>query len=225
MLPTQVIQRPDMLVVAFDGLLFDTLGHRSAAVAEALHAEGIKADMELVRQIAPARSIAEIVREVLSCGTTPRHAAAATFDETLLDLVVLRAEKALLHVAASSPLLQPKLHDCVRRAAAITRVVVRADSRRRVVDDLLRLTELEPLIAMTLCSDDAAGAPRVEAAGSTLRRSYEQIVRRMAASRNLLGNASGIGVALECDVRARNVAREFGFHAPDDVRSFELPGN
>lgn len=213
-----------MLVVAFDGLLFDTLERRSRAIVEALRGEGVDADAEAVRQLTPARSVAETVREALVTSRELASAPCDLVDETLLDLVVLRAEKALADSASSGPLLQVKLHDRIRRAAAITRVVVRADSRRRVVDEMLRLTDLESLLAMTRCSDDAGNVHRIEADDSSLRRSYAQIVRRMAANRNLLGNAAGIGIALECSARARSVAREFGFEAPDDVESFALPG-
>ncbi|MBC8088437.1 MAG: hypothetical protein H7Z40_14310, partial [Phycisphaerae bacterium] len=212
-----------MLVVAFDGLLFDTFGSRARAVVEALGHEGVRADIAKVLQVLPSRSIAETVRAVVAPQTENRRSLAHNIDETSLDLAVLRAERSLSALNSSGVVLSMKLAERIRSAASVTRIVVRADSRRREVEELLRLTELDPLLAMTRCSDDAAGVPRVENE-STLRRSYAQIVARMAANRNLLGNAAGIGIALEHSELARQVAREFGFEAPDDVESFAVPG-
>ena len=213
-----------MLVVAFDGLLFDTLERRAHAVVDALRQEGLKTSVALVMQVLPSRSIDETVRAVIATQVGHSRVVAHNFDETSLDLAVLRAERSLAALASSGALLSVKLAERIRRAAPITRIAVRADSRRREVDELLRLTELDSSLAMTRCSDDAASVHRIDAHVSTLRRSYSQIVTRMAANRNLLGTASGIGVALEYSELAREVAREFGFQTPDNVESIFIPG-
>ena len=209
-----------MLVVAFDGLLFNTLEYRARAIVEAMHHESLTVSTEQALAALPSRSIAEAVREIQG-NLSPL---AADIDETTLDLVVLRADRALAGLASSGASLNVKLGERIRRAASITRIVLRADSRRREVDELLRLTELDALVAMTRCSDDAANVHRSELNDSTLRRSYDQIVTRMAANRNLLGNASGIGIALELTSGARETAREFGFQAPDNFESAAFPG-
>lgn len=211
-----------MLVVAFDGLLFDTLEHRATAIVDALNKEGFRTTPEQVMSVLPSRSIDEATRAVVAAQLSTTRTLAHNFDETSMELAVLRAERALSGLAASGAILNVKLADRIRRAASVTRMVVRADSRRREVDELLRLTELDSVLGMTRCSDDSANVHRSEAGASTLQKSYSQIVTRMAASRNLLGNASGIGVALEVSPRASDVAREFGFQAPDDVSSYLL---
>lgn len=200
-----------MLIVAFDGLLFDTIERRAIAIADALNAEGLPATVDAALRALPSRSINEAVRMLMQRFAADR----CDLDETTVDVATLRAERALASTAVRGATLNMKVADRIRHAATTTRIVVRADSRRREVDELLRLTELDSVIAMTRCSDDAANVHRSEASDSTLRKSYGQIVTRLAANRNLLGNASGIGVALEVSPDARTVAREFGFQAPD----------
>ncbi|GEM_PF-1559508 len=212
-----------MLVVAFDGLLFDTLKFRAQAVVDALRHEGIRANMDVVMQALPSRSIGETVRAVVVAQVAHTRMVAHNVDETSLDIAVLRAERSLSALASSGAVMHVKLAEQIRRAAPVTRIVVRADSRRREVDELLRLTELDSLLAMTRCSDDAASGQRMDARASTLRRSYSQIVGRMTANQNLLGNATGPGIALECSELAREVAREFGFQAPDNVEPYTIP--
>lgn len=214
-----------MLIVAFDGLLFDTLEHRANAIVDALKHEGFRATADQVQALLPSRSIGEAVRAVVTAEFGGARTLSHNFDETSIDLAVLRAERTLSTWASSGATLNVKLAERIRRAASVTRMVVRADSRRRDVDELLRLTELDSLLAMTRCSDDAAPAHRSEAHTTTLERSYAQIVTRMAANRNLLGGPAGIGVALEPSPLARQVARDFGFQAPDDIDTYLIPGS
>lgn len=222
-----------MLVIAFDGILFDTLEFRAIAVAEALAAEGVVATTERVLSVLPSLSLAEAVRA----------AANSSVDETTLDLASLRAERAISELGSRGAALNVTVRDKLRRAAAVTRIVVRADSRRREVDELLVLAELDSVVSFCRCSDDVGAlahshatnpqSATTAAAGqlrapptqlSSVERSYAHIARRMYGNMTLLGTSANIGIALEVGEPARTVARTHGFSTPDGLDAANLPG-
>lgn len=220
-----------MLVVAFDGVLFDTLPNRATAVVDAFAAEGIGVSRDTISGLLPARSISEAVRLA---------AASAHADETAIDLAVLRAERAMSEFGLHGGVLNAALADRLRRAAAVTRIVVRADSNRREVDALLALADLSATVSFTCCADDhglrarEGGAPMMAFASEnrggsdpatraelphtqSVERSYALIAQRLYANRTLLGTRAVIGVALEAGALGRSVARSHGFDTPDDI--------
>jgi len=228
-----------MLVIAFDGILFDTLDFRANAVVTALAAEGIVTNKQQVLSLLPSHSLAEAIR-----GATSAHA-----DETALDLAALRADRAIAEIGSRGAMLNVAVRDRLRRAAAVTRIVVRADSRRRDVEELLRLAELDSVVSLLRCSDDlgdhasnhtttgastqlrgdAANANATSAQSnsrplrlSTVERSYAHIARRLYSNKTLLGTAAYIGVALEVGETARAVARAHGFATPESFDAANL---
>lgn len=204
-----------MLVVAFDGLLFDTLALRASAIIDAFAAEGAPASEALVFDVIASRTIAEAVR---ACSKY------TSLDETALDLVVLRAERAVGDVTSRGALLNVALRDRLKRAAAVTRVVVRADSKRRDVESLLAMSELDSIVSFVQCSDDGErGGMRT--IGSMVEKSYAAIAKRMAGNMNLLGERSAIGIALEVSDTGRAAARMLGFETPDTPNSAPFPGS
>lgn len=205
-----------MLVIAFDGILFDTLEFRATAVANALAAEGIATEKDAILSALPARSLAEVIRFVV-----PQHA----LDETTFDLAALRAERIISELGSRGAMLNVAVRDRLRRAAAVTRIVVRADSRRRDVEQLLSLAELDSVVSFVRCSDDTdnASVRSTDTANESIERSYAHIVRRLCSNRSLLGVASSIGVAVEAGEGARSVARTYGFDAPDNFSAVQLP--
>lgn len=209
-----------MLVVAFDGVLFDTLPLRASAIADALAAEGVMIDNSAVASLVAARSIAETIRECLSNGVSSNTA----IDETTLDLAVLRAERTAADLSSRGAVLNVAVRDKLRRAASVTRIVIRADSRRRDVEPLLALAELDAIVSFVRCSDDAATSSPQSTGHSSLERSYAHIARRMAGNMNLLGESSTIGIALEASEVARHAARTLGFEAPENFSTAALPG-
>ncbi|MEO7997918.1 MAG: hypothetical protein ABI852_10765 [Gemmatimonadaceae bacterium] len=210
-----------MLVVAFDGVLFDTLSLRATAIAESLVTEGVTVTHELVASIVASRSIAETIR---MCLQKWQPTESSTIDETLLDLVTLKASRAVSDLTARGASLHVTVRDKLRRAASVTRIVVRADSRRREVEQLLIMAELDSIVSFVRCSDDGSPPSEHVAGASTLERSYAHIVRRMAGNANLLGEASSIGIALEASEQGRIAARALGFEAPENFSSALLPG-
>lgn len=210
-----------MLVVAFDGVLFDTLPLRTSAICEALVTEGVTISDDLVASIVASRSVAETVR---ACLHKLQLEQSSGIDETLLDLATLRANRAVADLTSRGASLNVIVRDKLRRAAAVTRIVVRADSRRREVEQLLIMAELESIVSFVRCSDDGSPPSEHVAGASTLERSYAHIVRRMAGNANLLGEASAIGIALEASEPGRITARALGFDAPENFSSALLPG-
>ena len=233
-----------MLVIAFDGILFDTLDFRASAVVEALSAEGVVTSKQHVLSILPSHSLAEAVRAA---------AANSHADQTTLDLAALRAERAIGELGSRGAVLNVTMRDRLRRAAAVTRIVVRADSRRLEVEELLRLAELDSVVSLLRCSDDlgdrtsnrtsdGTGARvnthlQVEVGDvssisgqshlvpvrlSSVERSYAHIARRLYNNGALLGTAAHIGIALEVGETGRAVARTHGFATPESFDAANL---
>lgn len=210
-----------MLVVAFDGILFDTLELRTTAVEEALGAEGFRINHASVREIVAGRSISESVRAAAELAVTN-----APVDETAVDLATLRAERALRALGAHGAQLNVAVRDRLRRAVAVSRIVIRADSLRRDVDALLALSDLESLASLVRCSDDLSSSsvvtnqPRL----SSIERSYEHIAKRLYGNMTLLGTSADIGIALEVGETGRAAARRHGFNTPPSFDAPKLPG-
>ncbi|MEO7362473.1 MAG: hypothetical protein ABI120_19240 [Gemmatimonadaceae bacterium] len=215
-----------MLVVAFDGLLFDTLPLRSAAIAAALSAEGYGITDDMVRDVVASRSIAEAVRAcaLISIGASQHNpSTGAGLDETALDLATLRAERAAGEVTSRGAVLNVSMRHRLQRAATVTRIVVRADSLRRDVEPLLAMAELDSIVSFVRCADDGDRAT-AHGIGSMVEKSYADITRRMAGNMNLLGERSAIGIALELSDSGRAAARMLGFDTPETLSAATLPG-
>lgn len=210
-----------MLVVAFDGVLFDTLPLRASAICEALASEGVTIAHEVAASLVASRSIAETIKACVH-GDGSTHTFAP--DETSLDIATLKANRAVADLTSRGASLNIIVRNKLRRAAAVTRIVVRADSRRREVEQLLTFAELDSIVSFVRCSDDGSPPSEHMTGASTLQRSYAHIARRMAGNANLLGEASSIGIALEASVPGRITARALGFEAPENFTTAPLPG-
>ena len=87
------------------------------------------------------------------------------------------------------------------RAATHGRVVLRADSARRDVDQILAFTGLDDLVAFIRCSDDL---PRVLGASSA-ENAWSTIASRLAMQRVSLDECT----AFECSENPATIARKF----------------
>ena len=164
------------LIVAFDGLVADTLDLRADAIAATLGAEGIAVTPDRIRHALPGRALFETVELLL--GPT---------DPTLADVVVLRAQQHISERMAQGVALTPNARVWIDvQQSAGARLVLRADSVRRDVERVLQLTDLEPAFTMVRCADDA---PRIRGA-STLDSAYGEITRRLDASRVSTGRTA-----------------------------------
>ncbi|WP_461413171.1 HAD family hydrolase [Gemmatimonas sp.] len=157
------------VIVAFDGVLADTLPLRAHALVDAANAEGQQLASERVLQALHGRTLLEAALALF-----PHHAA---HDPTLPELVALRAQRSYRQLVQFGVPVHPEVQHLVQHAAARgVRVVLRADSERREVEPLLAMAGVEHAITMMRCSDDA---PR--GADPSLARSWRAIDARLRA--------------------------------------------
>jgi beta-phosphoglucomutase-like phosphatase (HAD superfamily) len=175
------------LILAFDGVLFDTIPARVAALCEALSAEGLPCDADAVRSVLPGRALAEALHQL---DPSPQ-------DHTQHDLVLLRAQRLYAGIIAHGVPLLHEGQQAMRDALAQGHLVVlRSDSERRHVEPLLALSGLDSQVSLLRCADDP---PR--GAGSTLARSHAAIDVRLQR----------LGIAT-----AQRTVRELGDRQPID---------
>jgi hypothetical protein len=193
---------------------------RRDALGTALAAEGVTHDPDTLVPALAGRSLAEAAREALRVATDP----ALPVDESLLDLLVLRAER---HLATSmaggaSPTISAEAASWLAAAAPSgLRLVLRADSARREVERVLGAVGLLDLFAIVRCADDrgrafdlgvsGAGAIAQAAEASTLERSWHAIDARLRA----VGVAPAERLACEPHARASAVAARHAVVRPD----------
>ncbi|MEP6764999.1 MAG: hypothetical protein ABJB66_11835 [Gemmatimonadaceae bacterium] len=212
-----------MLVIAFDGVLFDTLDARARVVYDALRTDFPSLTVEQAHSVIPGLSIAEAVRAIAY--EASELIEPVVVDETSIDLAVMHAERGFAALAAHGFSLNLRGRDLLQRSASVTRIVVRADSKRREVDFMMQLARLESSVSMVHCSDDHYGAPWCpELASSAIGRSYDRIAGRMTSNKGLLGEKSAVGIAMEIGEDARAVARQYGFETPADISLIRFHG-
>jgi len=149
------------LIVAFDGVLADTLGLRASAISAACAEVQLGVAEHEVMPFIAGRSLDESVQEVLGAWAVRGASGAAQrdtevrVDATTMDLVALRAQR--LYAAQLSQgitLNETVREELLRYSAAGQRIVLRGDSLRRDVEPLLELSGLEYLVTMLRCADD-----------------------------------------------------------------------
>lgn len=197
---------PSATIVAFDGVIADTLDTRASVLDDALAAVSeqlqLRLDRQAIdsRQVVAGRTFAEAARDLLSAlpmGFTDD----APPLETLVDLVAADAGRRYANALSDGISLCPGAGVLLAALASSGKVIARADSPRRDVDAMLSLAGLDGGFTFVRCSDDA---PR-EIGASSLRSSWIAIDRRLTAS----GVASENRTAVEVDERAMAAARTF----------------
>lgn len=181
------------LIIAFDGVLADTLPLRAHALADACAAE-----------LRPRRH-----DEVLTviAGRTMLEAALALFpadgagDPVLPELVALRAQRGYRHLVQHGVSLRADVIARIRSTSAQgTRLVLRADSERRDVEPLLHMAGLEHQVTVLRCSDDL---PRSRDA--SIVRSWRAIDSRLASMQQSVAERH----AWEASPESADAARAF----------------
>ncbi len=173
-------------VVAFDGVLVDSLPARCTVLRDALLAVDPamrQAPIDAVADLLPGRTFEEAAVALIPL-------ALQRADPPCVTLCALQAESAwrtrcahgiALHATVGAQLLAAQ--------ARGARIVLRADSARREVEGMLRQAGLDALAALVRCADD--GPPRVDpsvavsatvsaTANSTAAQSYRAIAQRLA---------------------------------------------
>ena len=173
-------------IVAFDGIMADSLRPRAAALADAMIVEYALHGLDLQRHdlleqlsaLLPGRTFGEAVVAVEQLVALQPNG--LRYDVTAHDLITLRAQRSWAEaVAHGVPLCDGVIEHVQREAARGQRMVVRSDSQRREVEPLLRLAGLEDIMMFVRCSDDVPHA----IGGPTLRASYEAIDGRLERQR------------------------------------------
>ena len=168
-----------VIVVAFDGIVADTLPPRARALAEAIAHEwaplGIEVPASDLLPLLPGRTFDECVTIAVQQRPALQHAQVRD-DITGHELVAMRAQRDWAKAAAHGVPLRDRVLDHVQKLVARgVRLVVRSDSQRRDVEPLLRLAGLEDIMLFLRCADDL---PRT-AGVTTLQASYDAIDARL----------------------------------------------
>jgi beta-phosphoglucomutase-like phosphatase (HAD superfamily) len=210
------------IIVAFDGIIADTLPLRAMALAEAIAHEwaplGIEAPTSDLRPLLAGRTFLECVTVAVHQLPALQHAQLRN-DMTGQELVAMRAQREWANAASHGvPLRDGVIHDVHTLVARGVRLVVRSDSQRREVEPLLRLAGLEDSMLFLRCADDL---PRV-AGDSSLQASYAAIDARLdrlripsaqriavevpgGAAAQLLLDAAGPRYVLQHDLLAKSL--------------------
>jgi beta-phosphoglucomutase-like phosphatase (HAD superfamily) len=155
------------LIVAFDGVLADTLPLRAHVLADAAAAEFQPRSTAAALAVLPGRTLLE--------ASLALFAAESERDPTLPELVALRAQRGYRQLVAHGvPVHSAVLDEMEAAGRRGDRVVVRADGERREVEPLLALLGLDHTLAFVRCSDD-----RPLGADASLVRSWQAIDGRL----------------------------------------------
>jgi len=161
--------------MAFDGLIADTITARAEAIEETLAGHDIMVSAERIVSALPGRTVSEVLRHVL------RPPSVGAPDETLLDVLTMQAQRRCAQRLLQGVPLAPTLTDFVTQFQVRgTAVVVRSDSPRREVEQTLALTGTLGGFRILRCADD----PSRDRGGTSLDRSYAEIMRRMVTPGN-----------------------------------------
>lgn len=160
------------LIIAFDGLVADTLPARALALSEAITAEWGPFGHEQAAALLPGRSMPEAVDAALAA--FPDVAS----DHTLRDLATMRAQRRCTGAFAQGmPFAPAAIAWLTAQRERGTRLILRTDSTRRDVEPLLQLGALDLLFAAVRCADDLPRVPMI----TTLESSYRAIDARLSA--------------------------------------------
>lgn len=174
-------------VVAFDGIIADTLPLRALALAEAIALECAALDVIVhapalcrsLMPLLPGRTFNECLAVAVEQMPALQHER-FRHDLTAHDIVAIRAQRDWAMAAAHGVPLRDGLLDHMHKLVARgVRIVVRSDSQRREVEPLLRLAGLDDSILFLRCADDLPRRTRV----TSVQASYEAIEARLERMR------------------------------------------
>ncbi len=143
----------DAVLFEFDGVLADTTSARGDAVRSTLREDGIALSADEYREQCAGRSFAEAVRAALELR-------AVKLDETGIDLLVLRTERAYGAAVGKGVQLADGVPEVVERLAASVRLGIVTRAGRAEVDFVLALAGLDHAFSCLVAGEDApAGKP------------------------------------------------------------------
>lgn len=143
----------DAVLFEFDGVLADTTSARGDALRSTLREDGIALSADEYREQCAGRSFAEAVRAALDLR-------AVKLDETGIDLLVLRTERAYGAAVGKGVKLADGVPEVVERLAASVRLGIVTRAGRKEVDFVLALAGLDHAFSCVVTSEDtSAGKP------------------------------------------------------------------
>jgi beta-phosphoglucomutase-like phosphatase (HAD superfamily) len=155
----------DAVLLDWEGLLADTGSSRREALALALAAEGVALDDATYEDRCVGRSLRSVVASALGW---------RAHDDTLVELVTLRAQRELAARIAQGFVVAPEVVRFVERAHLRAPVVIVTAAGRDETDAALRLTGLRDSFSVIVTADDvpedAPSPTQIDAAMAHLAR-------------------------------------------------------
>ncbi len=170
-------------VVAFDGIIADTVSRRAQILAEAIAQECAAVDVTVHAQallpplmpLLPGRTFTECMVVAVDQIPALQHER-LRLDLTAHDIMAMRAQRDWAKAAAHGVPLRDGVLDHLRTLTARgVRLVVRSDSQRREVEPLLRLSGLDDSMLLLRCADDLPRRTNV----TSVQASYDAIEARL----------------------------------------------
>lgn len=206
---------PPLAIVAFDGLIADTVRLRARALhaavqsGPALTPRSIEFfSVEAIVDVLHGRTFAEATREIAKKSIDRGDCDGAVLDETALDLVAHDASRRFRGTLQHGVSLVRGAAEWLAELGRTHRIAARADSARQDVNTVVTLASLESSFLFIRCSDDA---PRLPSRPS-LDASWAAIDTRLAA----VMVPRERRIAFESDPRCAATAQPF-------VASVEIP--
>ena len=137
----------DAVLFEFDGVLADTTSARGEALRSTLREDGIALSADEYREHCAGRSFAEAVRAALELRSVP-------LDETGIDLLVLRTERAYGTAVGKGVTLADGVPQVVERLAASVRLGIVTRATRRDVEFVLGLAGLDHAFSCVVAGED-----------------------------------------------------------------------
>lgn len=187
----------DVVLMELEGVLADTAPLRQSALVGALAEEGVTL---------PRGALADVG------GLAPRAAAEAalrragrTLDETGLELVALRAERAFAQQVGRGVLLAPGVRDFVESVHGRARLAIVTRAARTTADTVLALAGLEAAFEFVVAAEDVRD-PKPDPTGYAkalarlARRRPVHLERAVALEDGMAGIAAAHAARLRCVV-------------------------
>lgn len=171
----------EAVFIEFEGVLADTAVARRDALAYVLSEDGLQLSDDDYRDACAGRPIGDAVRAAIArCGVT--------LDETALELLALRAERAFSSYLGKGIMLVDGAREAIERLASRVRLGIVTRAGRRDVEFVLNLARMEDFFSCVVGVEDAF-PPKPDAAA------YHAAMRRLARRRPI--GDDGVVVALE----------------------------
>jgi beta-phosphoglucomutase-like phosphatase (HAD superfamily) len=208
----------DVVLFELEGVLAETAALREEALRNALEAEGVRFGVEAARSLAaiePDLPLRAAAAAALTASGNP-------FDETTLDLVVMRAEDGFRAAAGKGLTLAPGARELVAALGGSVRLAIVTRAPRRDAELVLSLADLEPCFEVIVAGDDPAP---VGAAPQAYERALAHLARRREPRRErvlaLVDGLTGVRAARAAGIRCAVIGEVPMYRAVEADAHFE----